>query len=538
METKRLILALVLTFAVFFGWQYFFPPAKVPAPTTEQTSPAQSASQAATSTTTSSAPVAAGEIVASEGKSVTITTPLYTAVFNTQGGLMESFKLTNYYKSIKPDAVTGVRERIDMVSAPTLGLSIGAVNTWTSAEWDAAASDASLEQGEHSLTFTGRADGYLIQRTLTFKADNYTIAEDVRVTSETATSDAMTLGVSAGTNVLADAENMYNQTQIAWLDAAGIDSETDAEDLAEEGLPVVPDVNWGGVENNYFLLAVQPAAAKNTLSGGVHDETSYFIRLDTVDGSIKSGETKTFQNIYFVGPKERDLLAAASEELAKAVYFGWSSFVAEPLLWFLVWVDQFIGNYGISIIILTILIKLIFWPLSQKSYKSMEQMKRLQPMIQKLREKHGTDKQTLNTETMQLYKTYKVNPAGGCLPMVVQIPVFFGLYRALLGAVELRHAGFIDFVPFTDITWLADLSAKDPFYVTPVVMGLTMLGQQLMSPSAGDPTQRKMMLLMPVVFTFLFLQFPAGLVIYWMVNNVLSIAQQWMIGRSAKTSKA
>jgi YidC/Oxa1 family membrane protein insertase len=167
----------------------------------------------------------------------------------------------------------------------------------------------------------------------------------------------------------------------------------------------------------------------------------------------------------------------------------------------------------------------------------MDQMKKLQPMIQKLREKHGDDKKAMNQEMMQLYKTYKVNPAGGCLPMVVQIPVFFGLYRALLGAVELRHAGFIDFVPFTDIPWLADLSSKDPFYITPLLMGATMFAQQLMSPSTGDPTQRKMMLLMPVVFTFLFLQFPAGLVVYWLVNNLLSIAQQWMIGRSGKSGK-
>jgi len=160
-------------------------------------------------------------------------------------------------------------------------------------------------------------------------------------------------------------------------------------------------------------------------------------------------------------------------------------------------------------------------------------MKRLQPMLTKLREKYADDKERMNQEIMQLYKTYKVNPAGGCLPMVVQIPVFFGLYKALLGSIELRHASFINHVPFTDLVWLADLSVKDPYYVTPLIMGATMFIQQKMTPSGGDPTQAKIMLLMPVVFTFMFLNFPAGLVVYWLVNNVLSIAQQWWMMRKA-----
>jgi YidC/Oxa1 family membrane protein insertase len=192
-----------------------------------------------------------------------------------------------------------------------------------------------------------------------------------------------------------------------------------------------------------------------------------------------------------------------------------------------------VHNYGVAVILLTVLIKLIFWPLSQKSYKSMDQMKRLQPMLTKLREKYADDKERLNQEVMQLYKTYKVNPAGGCLPMVVQIPVFFGLYKALLGSIELRHAPFISHVPFTDLVWMADLSVKDPYYVTPLIMGATMFIQQKMTPTGGDPMQAKIMLLMPVVFTFMFLNFPAGLVVYWLVNNVLSIGQQWWMMRKA-----
>lgn len=160
-------------------------------------------------------------------------------------------------------------------------------------------------------------------------------------------------------------------------------------------------------------------------------------------------------------------------------------------------------------------------------------MKKLQPMMKKLREKHKDDKEALNKEMMQLYKTYKVNPAGGCLPIVVQIPVFIGLYQALLNSIELRHASFIEYLPFTHITWLADLSAADPFYITPLLMGASMFLQQRLTPAAGDPTQQKVMMFMPVIFTVMFINFPAGLVIYWLCNNILSIGQQWWMLRKA-----
>jgi YidC/Oxa1 family membrane protein insertase len=238
-----------------------------------------------------------------------------------------------------------------------------------------------------------------------------------------------------------------------------------------------------------------------------------------------------------MGPADRAILAEMPNKLDQAIDFGWFHLIAVPLLSVLNWFYKFVHNYGVAVILLTMLIKLIFWPLSHKSYKSMDQMKRIQPMIQKLREKYADDKERMNQEIMALYKTYKVNPAGGCLPMIVQIPVFFGLYKALLGSIELRHAAFITHLPFTNLVWLADLSAKDPFYITPLIMGATMFLQQKMTPTGGDPTQAKIMLLMPVVFTFLFLNFPAGLVVYWLVNNVLSITQQWWMMRRS-SSKA
>jgi YidC/Oxa1 family membrane protein insertase len=210
-------------------------------------------------------------------------------------------------------------------------------------------------------------------------------------------------------------------------------------------------------------------------------------------------------------------------------------FLAKPCLWLMNWIYAGIPNYGIAIIILTLITKIILWPLGTKSYKSMQQMKRLQPLIQEIREKYKDDKKKMNEETMALYRTYKINPLGGCLPMVVQIPVFFALYRMLYEAIELRHAPFF--------LWINDLSAPDrllrfdfsiPFMQPPygipvltIIMGATMLLQQKMQPPMGDATQAKIMMFMPLIFTFIFINFSSGLVLYWLVNNVFSIAQQY-----------
>ena len=208
------------------------------------------------------------------------------------------------------------------------------------------------------------------------------------------------------------------------------------------------------------------------------------------------------------------------------------------MLWLLEFFQKYVNNWGVAIILLTVLIKALFWPLTAKSYASMEKMKKLQPHMVAIREKYKDDKELMNKEVMALYKTYGVNPASGCVPILIQMPVFFGLYQALLTSIELRHAPFISYVPGTDILWLADLSAKDPFYITPVIMGLTMFIQQKMSPPATDPTQQKIMMFLPLIFTAMFLSFPSGLVLYWLVNNVLSIAQQRMMAKKFSTAVA
>ena len=205
------------------------------------------------------------------------------------------------------------------------------------------------------------------------------------------------------------------------------------------------------------------------------------------------------------------------------VDFGWLTFISAPLFWVLAWIYGWIGNWGWAIIILTILIKLAFFPLSAASYKSMAHMRRVQPKLKSIKERYGDDKQRYQQAMMEIYKTEKINPLGGCLPILVQIPVFIALYWALLESVEMRHAPFA--------LWIRDLSSPDPYFVLPLLMGVTMFAQTHLNPAPVDPMQKKIMTFMPILFTVFFLFFPAGLVLYWVVNNLLSIAQQWQITR-------
>jgi YidC/Oxa1 family membrane protein insertase len=251
----------------------------------------------------------------------------------------------------------------------------------------------------------------------------------------------------------------------------------------------------------------------------------------------------------YVGPKEYERLKSLGVGLEKSVYFGGfpapqeygglpMEWVAVPILWLLSWFYRYTHNYGVAIILLTVLTKVLFFPLTLKSMRSMKAMQALQPQINSLRSKHKSDPQRVQRETMELYREHRVNPLGGCLPMVVQIPVFYALYVALSVSVEMQNAPFICFGRLFGVDlWICDLAAHDPTYVLPILMGLSMLIQQKMTPTMGDPRQAKMMLIMPVVFTFMFLNLPSGLVLYWTLSNVLQIAQQLYMERGSSTQR-
>lgn len=288
---------------------------------------------------------------------------------------------------------------------------------------------------------------------------------------------------------------------------------------------IYEDYIWSGFTDKYFLQAVNAGDGLNEVLIRYGSDLIQN-RFSSNSFILLPGQSESFDVTAYFGPKELESLSASNSSFEEAIHFGFFHFLAKPLFDVLRFFNSYINNYGFSIILLTVCIKLLFWPLTQKSYKSMQGMQKLQPEMKRLKEKHADDKQRLNQEMMSFYRENKVNPLGGCLPILIQIPVFFSLYRVLLASIELRHAPFI--------LWITDLSAKDPYYITPIVMGATMFLQQKLTPTNLDPTQEKVMLMMPIIFTFLFLNFPAGLVIYWLVNNILTILQQLLIRRQAQ----
>lgn len=292
--------------------------------------------------------------------------------------------------------------------------------------------------------------------------------------------------------------------------------------------PLTRDVQggWVAMLRHYFVGAwLPPATERERFYSDQVESNRYVIGFNNLEPTrVAPGDKGRLVANLYVGPKEQKRLKQLSEGMELTVDYGWLTFLSAPLFWLLEFIHRWVGNWGWAIVFLTIIIKLVFYPLSAASYKSMANMKKLQPKLKDLKERFGDDKQKLNQAMMEMYKTEKINPLGGCLPILIQIPVFIALYWVLLESIEMRQA------PFT--LWLRDLSIPDPYFVLPIIMGATMYLQQVLNPAPIDPIQKKIFMALPVMFTVFFLFFPSGLVLYWVVNNALSIAQQWHIMRN------
>ena len=300
-------------------------------------------------------------------------------------------------------------------------------------------------------------------------------------------------------------------------------------DIEDANFELDTGKTWVGMLEHYFVSAWLPSTEKNKLYTGYNRQQSQY-RIgyqSSLANTISAGSSATISSQIYLGPKQqsrlKDLEKQGFSGLNLTVDYGFLTFIADPLFILLSWIHSVVGNWGWSIILLTVLIKAAFYPLSAASYKSMAGMKKLQPRIQTLKERYKDDRQKFQTEMMALYKTEKINPAGGCLPILIQIPVFIALYWVLLESVEIRQAPFA--------LWWQDLSAPDPYYVLPVLMGLSMFFMQKLNPAPMEDIQKKVMMILPFALTFLFLTFPQGLVLYWVVNNILSMAQQWYINK-------
>jgi YidC/Oxa1 family membrane protein insertase len=375
--------------------------------------------------------------------------------------------------------------------------------------------------------------GLQVDKVYTFFRDSYTISVNYRIQNNTESA----LSPSVYYQILHDSQSGQGSFMMPTFTGGAYYTDIDKfkkisfSDMAKQNLSKNSKDGWVGLVQHYFASAwiPQDGVSREFYTKELADNI-YSIGAVSSTGEIAPGATLEIPAKLYAGPQIQDQLKAAAPGLEYTVDYGWLTIIAAPLFWVLSSIQKLVNNWGVAIILLTVLIKLAFYPLSAASYRSMAHLRELTPRLQSMKEKYGDDRQKMQQAMMELYKTEKINPLGGCLPILVQIPVFIALYWVLLGSVEMRHAPFM--------LWIQDLSATDPYYVLPLLMGATMIIQTKLNPKPTDPVQAKVMMIMPIVFSVFFFFFPAGLVLYWLVNNVLSIAQQWHINRATERATA
>jgi YidC/Oxa1 family membrane protein insertase len=562
---KRAILAAVLMAVVLMVYQMFFLPAAPPPTPPEQATkapeepPAKSPSQSETKPSAPQGPLpglpgpapAAAATPPTERppqRTVAVEAPLYRAVVSSEGGKLQEWTLL--YRGEKPMVLVGELGPRGLIVTPSPGPPSAAPPVPL-----AFGREEPLRLGPANptgaLDMRGQHEGLTVRQTLRFDATKFTYETAIRIENPSSTPRSVTVALpwSTLTDWKNTPEKFHGQrpTEVVWS--------ADGRVHHVDTLAAVPDQEltgeWIGMGSVWYLAALIPKSPDFKLVTSTEKGTpakpgepppvtrvSIAVRATP---TIAPGQAWEATVLTYVGPKEYDRLAEYG--LEGTINFGgfpvprsWGGLPMEwlgiPILRLMNWVYDRVGNYGVAIILITVLSKVLFYPLTVKSMRSMKAMQALQPQMNALRSKYKSDPRRMQQETMELYRKHKVNPAGGCLPMIAQIPIFYALYLALSVSVELQGASFLCFGRVFGVDlWICDLANQDPTYVLPVLMGVTMFVQQKMTPVAGDPRQAKMMLIMPFVFTFMFLNLPAGLVLYWTVSNVLQILQQWYMDR-------
>jgi YidC/Oxa1 family membrane protein insertase len=555
MMEKRAILAAVLMAALLMIYQTFFlPTAPESPPTAQPPAPTAPAAPAAPGVPAPAAPTPAPRVatpapprVGSEPRPpqrlATVETPLYSAIISSEGGKLQ--QLTLKYRGEKPLVVLGDLGPAGLVVASEPG------QPGQPVAFDMPSTTLQLgpERPTGEIVLRGNYAGLTIQETLRFRHDTFTVDAAIRVENPTGSPRTVSLALpwTTRTGWKDNAEKFQGQhpTEIVWATNGNVARISDLTAVPERAM----DGSWIGVGSVWYLAALLPdgeafklAMSSNGKATATPNAAEHVNVAVTASPTVAPGQTWEGRVVVYAGPKEYDRLAAHG--LQGTIDFGgfpvprnWGGlpmdWIGVPILRLMNWVYDHVGNYGIAIILLTVVSKILFYPLTVKSMRSMKAMQALAPQVNALRNKYKSDPQRLQRETLELYRKHKVNPAGGCLPMVAQIPIFYALYLALSVSVELQNAPFLCFGHVFGVNlWICDLASYDPTYVLPILMGVTMFVQQKMTPVAGDPRQAKMMLVMPFVFTFMFLNLPSGLVLYWTVSNVLQILQQWYMDRA------
>lgn len=536
MDNQRLLLLVVLSMILLFIWQAWEKqhPAG-PATPTVTTTPSVPAAPATPNAAPAMTPKAGMATSQPAGVRIQVTTDLFNAQIDTHGGDLRQLDLKAYpVKVNEPDKpLELLRDRGSYVFYVQSGL-IGQSGEWPNHKtlYQAATTRYMLSPGQDSLrvplTWVG-PQGLRVTKTYTFHRNSYVVDVSYAITNGSSTTRNAYLYAQLLRSYTPPPHHLFGVAP-SYVGAAVYSSAKKYQKItfaSMENKPLAMNVSggWVAVLQHYFVSAwIPPSAAHTQFYSESLGNNHYVVGYKTlVPTAIAPGATATLDARLYAGPTEQERLKKVAPGLELTVDYGWLTFIAAPLYWLLDHIHNLVGNWGWSIILLTVLIKLVFYPLSATSYRSMAHLRRVQPKLASLKERYGDNREKLSQAMMEIYKTEKINPLGGCLPIVVQIPVFISLYWVLLQSVELRQAPFV--------LWIHDLSAKDPYFILPILMGISMLTQQLISPQMTDPLQRKVMMAMPVLFTFFFAFFPSGLVLYWVCQNLLSIAQQWWITR-------
>ncbi len=554
MDSQRLILFFVFTFSVFMlldAWQRDQqPPAPRPAATAPGGVPAPAAapkpeeqvavptpSEKLTASVAPKAPEAAAGLPQSEV--VKVETDTLRAEISVVGGDLRSLEFKRHRDQADKDKRFALfQSRADHVYVAQSGL-IGPGMPNHRTRYAAPAAELRLADGASSLELrleAPEADGVKVVRVLRFERGSYLIDVRYEIVNNSRTriepfgyfqlvrdnkapaGDSAMLPTFTGVAVYTEKDKFQ---KVQWSDI----------EKGKTPYPKNTNDGWVAIVQHYFFSAWLPKQGiarefyTRQLEGGL-----YAAGVIVPAGGIDPGHSGVLEVPLYAGPQEPDKLSALAPGLDLVVDYGWLTVIAVPLFWLLAVFYDWTANWGVAIILLTIVIKLIFYPLSEASYRSMAKMRVLAPKMQRLKEQYGNDRQRMQQAMMELYKTEQINPLGGCLPILVQIPVFIALYWVLLASVELRHAPFM--------LWIDDLATPDPWYILPILMGITMIIQTKLNPEPPDPVQAKIMKIMPIAFSIFFFFFPAGLVLYWLINNILSIAQQWHITRKLEQAAA
>ncbi len=542
MDTQRLILLFIFSFSLLMLWTEWEkqsrPQPPAPAPQAQGVpAPTQPPADAQAKPPAAAVPAADA---AAKGETVRVTTDLLVAEIDTLGGTLKRLELLRHKSSKDSDANLVLLGREHQYEAQSGLAGEGGPNHRTA--WRAEPGERALAAGsdtlEVRLSAAGR-DGLEVQKVYTFRRSSYVID----VTLEIRNGGAAPASAYAYFQLTHDGKPETNTNTVSETFGAqsftGFGIYTDEQkyqkvhpsdlDQGEHDHVRRADNGWLAFVQHYFVSAwLPPKGAPRDYVTEKRPDGTYAARV-MIPVNVAPGAVSRVVAPLYAGPQEQERLQAAAPGLDLVVDYGFLAIIAWPLFWLLGKYHALSGNWGVAIILLTVTIKLVFFPLSAASYRSMAKMKLVTPRLTKIREMYANDRQKMNQAMMELYKTEKINPLGGCFPILVQIPVFIALYWVLLAAIELRHAPFV--------LWIEDLSALDPYFVLPVLMAATMVLQTRMNPVPPDPVQAQVMKYMPYVFSIFFFFFPAGLVLYWLVNNILSIAQQWQIQRMFERDK-